>query len=71
MSGFFARIRDKIKSMDKAELGSYLCVGGAGLISLLGGVLDKKSKDRKFKEEMTKEIRKQAATLLKDDETQS
>ena len=55
---------ERIKNADKCDAGKWLCIIGAGILTLFAGLFDTKVKDRQYEKKMGETIEKQANRLL-------
>ena len=61
---------DRIRKADKHDVGKWVCLIFAGLLTMIGGWFDTKVKDKQYERKMDEAIEKQAKNLLKESSTE-
>lgn len=64
MKDLFNRLKEKFTHVDKDQAAKWGCIIGAGLLALVGDVFDRKHKDKIYREQLPKEVEKQAKRIL-------
>lgn len=64
MNDWFGRLKDRFTHVDKDQALKWTFVVGAGLLALVGDVFDRRHKDRVYREQLPKEVEKQAKKIL-------
>ena len=58
--------QEKFHKVDKDDVLRWGFVVGGGILTLVGGVFEQRRKDRLYKEQLPKEVEKQAKRLLEE-----
>lgn len=56
----------KFGKVNKEDVAKWSCIVGAGLLTLVGGIFEQRKKDQMYREELPKEVKRQAERLLKE-----
>ena len=56
--------QEKFSKFDKDSVLKWVFIGGAGILTLLGGIFDTRRKDRIYEQKLDKEIEAQTKRLM-------